>query len=370
MTASRRIFQNAELICGSGLVSFYAAYVEYISPYLFFSVSIIGSTLNIFNIIVFTRKSMISPNNLIFAHLSIVDLATLIAYMPRWANEAIRRKMYSVKEHRTYEWETIGMFSYQVSATFHGISVWLAIMLAVWRSIAIAHPLKERQWCNLKTTKIFIAVGYVICSSMIIPGYFTAEVRPLERLLDSDGYITSNRTIGIPTKVYILQRAECSEAISIMSALIGAVFVKMVPMTIVSVYSIKCIVALQRAKSRRKKLTIRSYQRNEANTRKSSLTDRTTRMLLVILALFFIPEMPPAIGFILIVIIGKKFSVCYAYLFEVFNATVLICISCNFIVYYTMSRQFRDTFIQLFSSKPSSDQQKPALTLADQEIHV
>ncbi|XP_065209244.1 G-protein coupled receptor dmsr-1-like [Planococcus citri] len=351
----KKILMNGDLMCGLGLLSFYAAYAEYINPSLFFTVTIIGSTLNTLNIIVFTRKSMISPNNLIFAHLAIVDLASLITYMPRWANETIRRKMYSVKEHRIYEWETIGMYSYLVSSTFHAISIWLAIMLAVWRYIAIVHPLKERQWCNLKTTKIFIAVGYVTCSLGIIPGYFSLEVQAFDRLLDSDGYITWNRTIGIPTKVFLLQPAKSSRAISILSALAAAVFVKIIPMVLVSVYSYKCIVALQRAKIRRKKLTIRSHESNTTNTRKNLLTDRTTRMLLVILALFFIPEMPTAIACILIVIFGPKFSVeCYSYFFEIFNAIVLICTSCNFIVYYTMSGQFHDTFIQLFSSKPPS----------------
>ncbi|XP_065209241.1 sex peptide receptor-related protein 2-like [Planococcus citri] len=371
MNFSRIFLLNAEPICGSGLVSFYAAYVEYISPYLFFIVSIIGSTLNIFCIIVFTRKSMISPNNLIFAHLAIVDLATLITYMPRWANEAIRLKMYSVKEHRTYEWEIIGKYSYHVAAIFHGTSVWLAIMLAVWRYIAIVHPLKERQWCNLKTTKIFIAVGYVTtCSFGIIPFFFALEVQAFDRLLDSDGYITWNRTIGIPTKLFLLQPVESSREITILLALATAVIVKILPMVLVSVYSYKCIVALQLAKNRRKKLTIRLNESNTTNTRKNPLTDRTTRMLLVILALFFTPEMPHAIFFLLVVIIGQKFDVCLSYLFEVFNDIVLVCISCNFIVYYTMSRQFHDTFIQLFNSKPSSAQPKPALILADREVHM
>ncbi|XP_065209233.1 G-protein coupled receptor dmsr-1-like isoform X1 [Planococcus citri] len=368
---SKRILVRAEPFCGTGLISFHIYYAEHICAYLSFTGSIIGSTLNIFNIIVFTRKSMISPINLIFANLAFVDLAGIVAYMPRKWHEFVRLLMYSVKDHRVYEWETVSLYSWHITSIFHGISIWFTIMLAVWRYIAIAHPLKEREWCSMKNTRIFLSAGYVAFPLIWIPAYFDFRVREIETLLDADGFLTSNKTIGIPTTIYKMQaNSKLNNVSRTLSMILYGIIMKVVPTVVLSVYSYKLIVALLRAKKRRKELTATMYERtNSTNTKQKQSADRTTKMLLVVLVLFFISEMPHGICCILSIIFGYKFMAgCYAYLFEIFNTVTLFCMSANFLIYYIMSQQFRNTFNQLFSCKSTPAQRKPAFTVAENRV--
>lgn len=180
-----------------------------------------------------------SPNNLIFANLAIVDLAALITYMPRSWHECLRLQRYSVKEHRVYEWEMVSLHSWHIASIFHGISIWLTVMLAVWRYIAIAHPLKERKWCDMKTTRNMIIAGYVVLPIIWIPAYFDFHVGPMVALLDGDGNLTSNQTSSIPTTISKMQSRQLSKLLRSLHMSLYGVLLKIVPSVVLTVFSYK-----------------------------------------------------------------------------------------------------------------------------------
>ncbi|XP_065209238.1 G-protein coupled receptor dmsr-1-like isoform X2 [Planococcus citri] len=369
MLYSNKILVRGEPFCGPWLILLHAYCAEHICGYLHFIFGAIGSILNIFNIIVFTRKSMISPNNLLFANLAIVDLFCIIAYMPRSWHEFIRLQKYSVKEHRVYEWEMVSLHAWHIASIFHGVSIWLTIMLAVWRYIAIAYPLREREWCSMKNTRILIAAGYVVLPLIWIPAYFDFYVGPLDTLLDSDGYLTSNQTIGIPSTISKMQNRKLSKLLRSLHMTIYGIFLKIVPTVVLAIYSYKLIAALLRAKKRRQELTASMYENNAANSKQKQPTDRTTKLLLVVLALFFISEIPHGICCLLTAIYGSKFFLgCYLFLAEIFNTLTLFCTSVNFVIYYIMSQQFRNTFNELFCCKSPPAKKKPVFTLPETQV--
>ncbi|XP_065204093.1 sex peptide receptor-like [Planococcus citri] len=192
-----------------------------------------------FNIIVFTRKSMISPYNLIYAHLAFVDLVTIIAYVPRAWQELVRQRIYSFKELRVYEWEIASFCSLFTAATLHQISTWITILLAVWRYIAIAYPLKEREWCNMKAAKIFISAAYTVGFLIHLPNLFEINVVAIDTLLDSEGYPTSNRTIGVPTTVYKTHLWETRKTSGFLAAIFYAFVPRITAVIVLSVYTYK-----------------------------------------------------------------------------------------------------------------------------------
>ncbi|XP_065209245.1 sex peptide receptor-like [Planococcus citri] len=357
MYSKKNLF-NEETSCGETMILFNTYFVEYIF-YAYATWSSIGVTLNMFNIIVFTRKSMISPNNLIYAHLAFVDLASIIAYVPRAWQELVRQRMYCFKEHRVYEWEIASFCSLFTVAILHQISTWITILLAIWRYIAIAHPLKEREWCNMKNTKIFIIAAYAVGFLAALPHVFEVHVAAIDTLLDSDGYPTSNRTIGVLTKVYKIHLWEISKTSGFLAAIFYGIVSRIAAVIVLSVYTYKLIAALKC----RQRLTSSMYGSNATITSKKPSTDRTTKILLIIVALCYTCEIPHAICFLVSAIYGIKFiDGCYVYLFGIFTLLVGICISLNFVVYYAMSRQFRNTFHALFSCESSSAREKPVLT--------
>lgn len=89
------------------------------------------------------------------------------------------------------------------------------------------------------------------------------------------------------------------------------------------------------------------------NIKTDKRTDRTTKMLVAVLLLFLITEIPQGILGLLSGILGKAFFVqCYHLFGELMDILALLNGAINFILYCSMSRQFRTTFGHLF--KPSS----------------
>lgn len=83
------------------------------------------------------------------------------------------------------------------------------------------------------------------------------------------------------------------------------------------------------------------------SSRKRS-TDRTTRLLIVILVLFLLTEFPQAILGMLSAFNLDFFKHCYTPLGTTMDDIALLNSSINFIIYYFMSKQFRKTFHETF----------------------
>lgn len=81
-------------------------------------------------------------------------------------------------------------------------------------------------------------------------------------------------------------------------------------------------------------------------------TDRTTRMLVAVLLLFLITEIPQGILGLLSAALGDCFfRNCYHKFGEMMDICALLNGSINFILYCSMSRQFRMIFGQLFKPR-------------------
>ncbi|XP_037935053.1 probable G-protein coupled receptor 139 [Teleopsis dalmanni] len=149
--------------------------------------------------------------------------------------------------------------------------------------------------------------------------------------------------------------------------LIYSVLIKLIPCIALTIFSVRLIAALLEAKRRRKKLTSNSAngmkpivngktverpRKNSRTLEKEKQTDRTTRMLLAVLLLFLITEFPQGIMGLLNTVLGDQFySECYLKLSDLMDILALINSSINFILYCSMSKQFRTTFTLLFRPK-------------------
>ncbi|CAK1581834.1 unnamed protein product [Parnassius mnemosyne] len=76
-------------------------------------------------------------------------------------------------------------------------------------------------------------------------------------------------------------------------------------------------------------------------------TDRTTRMLVALLGLFLATELPQALFGLLTAIAPHLFQECYYAFGEVMDLMALVGSAVNFVLYCSMSRQFRNTFRRL-----------------------
>ncbi|KAH8349659.1 hypothetical protein KR084_003739, partial [Drosophila pseudotakahashii] len=154
--------------------------------------------------------------------------------------------------------------------------------------------------------------------------------------------------------------------------LIYSVVIKLIPCIALTILSVRLILALLEAKRRRKKLTSKPIapaasngtksvingkaadrpRKNSKTLEKEKQTDRTTRMLLAVLLLFLITEFPQGIMGLLNAVLGDVFYLqCYLRLSDLMDILALINSSINFILYCSMSKQFRTTFTLLFRPK-------------------
>lgn len=80
--------------------------------------------------------------------------------------------------------------------------------------------------------------------------------------------------------------------------------------------------------------------------------DRTTRMLVAVLLLFLVTEIPQGVLGLLSGVLGDCFfRNCYHNFGEIMDILALLNGAINFILYCSMSRQFRATFGHLFKPK-------------------
>lgn len=140
-----------------------------------------------------------------------------------------------------------------------------------------------------------------------------------------------------------------------------SVFIKLLPCLILTVISYWLVKALCRAKKR--KQILRGYNTcptkqpaaemaERRPTKSERRTDRTTKMLVAVLLLFLITEFPQGILGLLSGILGKQFFLyCYHLTGNFMDILALLNGAINFILYCSMSRQFRQTFGQLFKPK-------------------
>ncbi|KAM3963109.1 G-protein coupled receptor dmsr-1-like [Aphomia sociella] len=85
----------------------------------------------------------------------------------------------------------------------------------------------------------------------------------------------------------------------------------------------------------------------EASARRASRTDRTTRMLLAVLGLFLSTEVPQGLLGLASALAPDFFKSCYSMFGDLMDVLALFTSSVNFVLYCSMSRQFRCTFARL-----------------------
>ncbi|KAL1140966.1 hypothetical protein AAG570_000892 [Ranatra chinensis] len=303
--------------------------------YVSLIVCLFGSVANLLNIAVLTRREMSSPTNTILTGMAVADLLVMLEYIP--FSLRLYLLVMTKREKFSYGWAVFVLFHSNFTQVCHTVSIWLTVTLAVWRYIAVAYPQRNREWCGMRRTVLAIAGGYLVCPVLCIPLYLAFNVQPQYRLLDENDEYVSNKSL----QAYNI-------TLYTVNFWVYSVVIKIIPCVALTVLSSILICALIDTKRRREALTS-GGRKTPRNAEKERQTDRTTRMLLAVLALFLITEFPQGILGLLTALLGRGFFIsCYQKLGDVMDVMALINSAINFMIYCAMSRQFRTTFSLLF----------------------
>lgn len=134
---------------------------------------------------------------------------------------------------------------------------------------------------------------------------------------------------------------------------VHGVVIKLLPCFILTVISIWLIREVYSANQHQKKIRVynacpTSNKMMKRQYKADKRTDRTTKMLVAVLLLFLATELPQGILGLLSGLLGRCFfKRCYDLFGELMDALALLNGAINFVLYCSMSRQFRMTFGQM-----------------------
>ncbi|XP_061167984.1 fibropellin-1-like isoform X2 [Saccostrea echinata] len=300
------------------------------------AIGIIGIVLTV---VVLGRKNMTTSTNSYLTALAIADLGFLVSLV----------SMFMASEHMDVEF----YYKYYVYSstiapifveTFLMASVWLTVVLAVERYIAICHPLKAIAICTVNRARLIIAGIFIFSFIFRIPRFF--EFR-------TESTVHCNITVyhSVPTAMGLSQYRIVYPII--VDCIFGCIF----PLIALLIFNIKLILEIKKSTN---------YPRfHDVNMQNMISREqlKITMMLIGIIMVFFVCQAP-----ILLCYAIRHISVYTMKTPEdirVFNLVTFIAqslltfkSSVNFIVYCWFSEKFWNTFKRVFCGKLCLARQK------------
>ncbi|UXI18854.1 hypothetical protein NH340_JMT04797 [Sarcoptes scabiei] len=145
--------------------------------YLSLGVCVFGIIANVLNIIVLTRKNMESPTNAILTGMAVSDLLVIASYIPYVIHNYIRTEI-SPEQMYNYGWAVFTLFHAHNTVLFHTISIWLTVLLAVWRYITVRT--RTRTLLTIRRARLFILLVYLIVPIFCIPVFISFTIHQID----------------------------------------------------------------------------------------------------------------------------------------------------------------------------------------------
>ena len=310
-----------------------------IHGYLSVFVCIFGIISNFANIVVLTRKNMITSTNTILTWLAVADTMKMTDYLPFVTHFYIFRdqNLAHFFASRSENWMYYLLFHASFAIVCHTIAIWLTISLAIFRFLYIWFPTRGGLWCSIRRAKIVILTVYITVAIMCGPNYAMNSFA--EKSCDN----ANNETI----KIYVYEKTKFLKNTTFDHAnnYIQSILVKIVPCVMLTILTFLLIYAMHKAYLKRRAL---KHEGKTEDANRHHEHNRTTGMLLAVVVLFLITELPQGVLTLLMSFYPDIEHNVYNPIGDVLDMVALCNNGVNFILYCSMSKQFRDTFVRIF----------------------
>lgn len=322
-----------------------------IHGYLAAIVCVFGVIANVLNIIVLTRKNMVSSTNIILTGLAISDGLTMAFYFPFALQEYVIHGTAMSPERNSVESAKYTLSYAIASVILHSISIWLTVTLAVFRYVFIRFPRIGAQYCNVQRARTAVITVAIVVTVVCIPNSINYDLK--SQPAASFGFNNTNASIWW---IDVKNSTESDVILQKFNFWVQAVLVKLLPCFLLTIFSVLLVRTMQDAEKRRKKMMTKNSVADgetqpigsSSTSKRTRRSQRTTRMLLTVVILFLVTEIPQGIMSLLSGLIQDFFHHIYTPLGDILDILALINNGINFVLYCTMSKQFRDTFISIF----------------------
>lgn len=310
-----------------------------IHGYMAAIVCVFGIVANTANVVVLNKKHMRTSTNVILMWLAVADLCTMMEYVP------FALKFYVFKDPgienlhvRSYSWMCYLLFHANFSITMHSVSIWLTIMLAMFRFLYIFFPGKGSIYCSIKHAKVVIVTVYISAVVVCIPNYISNYWKVVYQTIGNEPNVT--------LYTFAQRKESVFKSIFDLSYWLQSILIKLVPCFLLTVLTILLISALRRAHRHHVQLKSQGMRKADVDSHHEHI--RTTAMLLAVVILFLITELPQGILTLLMIFMENLHTEVYNPLGDILDIAALMNNAINFVLYCTMSKQFRDTFTDTF----------------------
>lgn len=306
--------------------------------YISLVVCFFGLPLNVINISVLTRKHLQTPINCILTWLAVSDMLTMVSYVPFAIHFYCSHEFDQMSpEKNSLGWMQFLLFHINFSATAHTVSIWLGVSLAIFRYRHIQSPAKGNltRMRRLIRARICVCAIYVASIVLLIPNYMCNKLEPHELGNGSVIYALENLNLG--TKLV--------KPVVLLNLFLYSALAKLVPCVLMMVYGGLLVKTL----NHKLRIKRRRLSQHGCMTQRPIDTSRTTIMLLIVMVLFLLTELPQGILIILSVILRGFFENVYIPLGDAMDIIALINSGINFVLYCSMSCEFRRTLVKMFS---------------------
>ncbi|XP_050681459.1 G-protein coupled receptor dmsr-1-like [Leptidea sinapis] len=307
-----------------------------IHGYISLIVCFFGSLANALNVAVLTRRDLAAaPINRLLKWLAVADVFVMMEYVPF---AVYRYLILPGQREMPYKWAAYLLFHMHFAQIFHTASICLTLSLAIWRYIAIKYSDRSHVLCTERRCSTAILSSFILPPLLCIPTFMVFDIHTAV-VLEPNG----------PMILYHVDSDEEGQLFKI-NFWVHAVVIKLLPCCILTIISLWLIREVYSANEHQKKirLTTTNEKTLKRQNKGDKRTNRTTKMLVAVLLLFLVTELPQGILGLMSGALGRCFfKRCYDLFGELMDALALLNGAINFILYCSMSRQFRMTFRQL-----------------------
>lgn len=352
--------QNATRNFITALSNFRNLYAP-IHGYVCIGLCVFGILTNLVHVVVLSRPMMRnSAVNCVLTAVALCDIGTMVTYLIYISHFVVRRQT-TCSPTFTRGWMQFLQWHVMLSITLHTTSLWLAVAMAFIRRMTLRVARLNSTWQQPQFAwKLCIGI-YICVSVMCIPNMFVHEISIYEGAVwepepQCVSFFPPNYTE--PMFTFTVSKEATANNCSIFKLniwMIGLVF-KVIPCILLMFFSVGLVNKIRQAEQHRRKLTNVSMNNlnstdasNTSAKKKSHRSDRTTAMLVVILAVFLITELPQGVISILCAIFtADVHKYLYFYLGDILDLLSLLNSSVNFVLYCLMSSRYRTTFWLVF----------------------
>ena len=316
----------------------------YVMP-LLLAVTIVANTLIV---VVMSRRHMRTPTNLVLMSMAISDTLTLLLPAP-WLLYLYTFGNYRKPLDSIYACYMHVTMTDTLPSLFHTSSIWLTLALAVQRYIYVCHAAVARTWCT--GPRVLKAVVWIYVLSLLHQSTRFFDRSFLLEEIWFEGEVTYSCRTDFPR--WITHGVSQDYYFGFYFGF-RVLFVHMLPCISLVVFNILLFRTLQEAQAKREMLFRDSTNKGKRECKRAMDSNCTTMMLIVVVSVFLIVEIPLAVVTCLHILENLienakilDYDVSKA-LVVIINFIISLSYPINFAIYCGMSRQFRETFRDLF----------------------